>query len=43
MMVMAQSDVVHAAMALHPNDKWTQAHGQALLDVMKSIVKKGML
>ena len=43
MQVMAQSETVHAAMALHPDDKWTQAHGQALLDVMKSIVKKGML
>jgi len=42
MLVMAQSETVHAAMALHPEDKWTQSHGAALLDVMKSIVKKGI-
>ena len=26
------------AMALHPDDKWTQAHGQALMDAVKKFV-----
>jgi len=38
MMAMAQAGNVQAAMALHPDDRWTQAHGQAFLDAMQKSI-----
>ena len=37
--VLAYLDTVQAAMALHPNDKWTQAHGQAVMTVLTAVAK----